>query len=315
MRSRRALSFGLAVTSPYSFTTNYKSDSWARYTADKTNLRMVDLQPTIAFAITPQISIGAGPNIEYVKASLSNSLPNLSPLLPDGHQTLRGNGWDAGWSVGAQFRPGPVSIGLSYKSSIKHKLDGSVTTAGLISVPGVPLANNNGSIDTSASFRTPWQAIASVRFHATDKLTLNGQVVRFGWDKFDDIRLGAPLNAAVPENYGKSWSYAGGVDYALTPSWTWRAGIQRDETPTRDGNRDARVPDGSRWNFSTGTSFAVTKGLTIEGAGSYLKVKDESIDRVTAAFAGTPVQTPILVNGRVDNAHVVILSLGARLAF
>jgi len=100
------LSLGLAVTSPFSFTTNYENNSWARYTADKTKLRTIDLQPSVAFAITPEISIGAGANIEHSKATLGNFLPNLSPALADGHQTLQGSGWDVGWSAGAQFRSG-----------------------------------------------------------------------------------------------------------------------------------------------------------------------------------------------------------------
>ena len=50
------------------------------------------------------------------------------------------------------------------------------------------------------------------------KLTLNAQVIRYGWDKFDAIRLGAPVNQAIPENYRTSWSYAGGVDYAASPT-------------------------------------------------------------------------------------------------
>jgi long-chain fatty acid transport protein len=305
------LAVGLAVTSPFSFTTNYDASSWARYTADKTKLRTIDLQPTIAFAITPEFSIGGGVNVEHVTASLGNYLPNLSPLLPDGHQTLEGKGWDVGFTVGGQFHTGPVSIGLSYKSSVKHKLNGSVTTEGLLG----PIAGSNGTIGTSASFRTPWQAIAGIRFKATDKLTLNGQVVRFGWNKFDEIALGAPINAALPENYGNTWSYAGGVDYAVTPRWTLRAGVQRDETPTQNGARDARVPDSNRWNFAGGTTVALTKGFSVDGAISYIKFKDASIDRTTAAFAGTPVQTPILVNGELDKAHALVLALGGRLTF
>jgi long-chain fatty acid transport protein len=305
------LSFGLALTSPFSFTTNYKSNSWVRYTADKTSLRMVDIQPSLAFAITPEISIGAGPNIEYVKASLSNFLPNLSPLLPDGHQTLKGNGWDVGWSAGAQFHSGPISVGASYKSSIKHHLDGDVLTAGLLG----PLAGQNGTIGTTADFRTPWQAMVGVRFAATPQLTLNGQVVRFGWNKFDSIQLGAPLNVAIPEGYGNTWSYAGGVDYAVSPTWAVRAGVQRDETPTRDGHRDARVPDSDRWNFAAGTSVNVSKGFGIDAAVNYIDFKDASIDRTTAAYAGTAAQTPILVNGTLRNTHALVLSLGAHVSF
>lgn len=304
---------GVALTAPFSFMTNYESNSWARYTADKTRLTTFDIQPSVAFAPSPLIGLGVALNIEYSKASLSNFLPNLSPLLADGHQTLRGKGWDFGYSVGVQLHPSPVvDFGLSYKSSVKHVLKGSVTTAGLLG----PLAPQNGTInDIKARFRTPWQAIASARFHASDALTLNGQVVRSGWKKFDAIRLGAPLNAALPQTYKNSWSVAGGVDYAVNPQWTVRSGVQWDQTPTRDGFRDARVPDASRINFAAGTSYAISDSITIDAAANYVDFKNSSIDRITAAYAGTPVQTPILTNGKLDGAHALILAIGGRMTF
>ncbi len=305
------LAVGLAVTAPYNFTTNYDADSWSRYTADKTKLRTFDIQPSVAVMVTPQLSVGAALNVEYADAELGNYLPNLSAALPDGRQTLKGNGWDVGWSAGAQYRGGPVTVGLAYKSSIKHTLDGSVSTEGLLG----PLAGQNRSIDTKATFRTPWQAIGSVRLKATDQLTLNGQVVRFGWNKFDAIRLGAPLNTALPENYKNSWSYAVGADYAMTPQWTLRGGVQHGKTPTSNGDRDARVPDSDRWNFSAGTSYAVNPGFTIDAAASYITFKDAPIDRISAAYAGTAVQTPILVDGELQDASALVFSLGARVAF
>ena len=302
---------GLSVTAPYSFTTDYAADSWARYTADKTKLRTFDIQPTIAVQVAPGLNIGAALNIEHADATLSNYLPNLSPLLADGHQRLSGKGWDLGWSAGMQYHTGPLSVGLAYKSSVKHKLKGSVETTGLLG----PLAGQNGTIHTHAQFRTPWMAIGSLRYKATDKLTLNGQIVRYGWGKFDTIDLGAPLNVSIPENYKNSWSYAFGADYAVSPQWTVRAGVQHGETPTRDGERDARVPDSNRWNFSAGTSYAVSDGITVDAAASYIKFKDATIDRTTAAYAGTPAQTPILVNGTLTDASALVFSLGARVAF
>jgi long-chain fatty acid transport protein len=305
------LAVGLSVTAPYAFTTNYDADSWARYTADKTKLRTFDIQPSVAFAITPELHIGGALNIEYADAELGNALPNLSPLLADGHQNLKGDGWDFGWSAGAQYRTDVVTLGLAYKSSIKHKLKGSVTTEGLLG----PLAAQNREVDATATFNTPWMAIGSVRIKATPQFTLNGQVVRYGWEKFDAIRLGAPLNTAIPENYRNSWSYAVGADYLVNPQWTVRAGAQYGETPTRDGDRDARVPDSDRWNFSAGTSFAMSERITVDGAFSYITFKDAPIDRRTAAYAGTAAQTPILVDGELQDASALVFSLGARVAF
>jgi long-chain fatty acid transport protein len=302
---------GLAVTSPFSFETDYEANSWVRYTADKTKLTTIDVQPSVAFAISPQFVVGVAANAEHSKATLGNYLPNLSPLLPDGHQTLEGKGWDWGWSAGAQFRSGPAVFGLSYKSSIRHKLKGGVTTEGLLG----PLAGSNGTIPTSAAFRTPWQAVGSVRFQVSPQLTLDGQIARIGWKKFDAISLLAPLNAAIPQNYRNTWSVAGGVDYQLSPQMTVRAGIQRDQTPTRDGSRDARVPDSNRWDFAVGGSFAASKSFTIDAAAMYIDFANASIDRPIAAFAGTPVQTPILPNGELRSAHALVLSLGARMGF
>jgi len=304
---------GLAVSAPYSFSTNYEGNSWARYSADKTRLTTFDLQPSIAFAPSPLIGIGIALNAEHSKASLSNSLPNLSPLLPDGHQTLRGKGWDFGWSAGIQLHPSKmIDLGFAYKSSIKHKLKGTIVTAGLLG----PLAAQNGTLNgATAEFRTPWQATASARVHVSDALTLNGQIVRAGWSKFDAIRLSGPVTAAIPENYKNSWSYAAGLDYAVNPAWTVRGGIQFDKTPTRDGNRDERVPDADRINFALGTSYAVTESITIDAAANYVDFKNASIDRITAAYAGTPAQTPILTNGRLTGAHAIVLAIGGRMSF
>ena len=302
---------GLAVSAPYNFTTNYASDSWARYTADKTKLRTFDIQPTVAVMLTDQISVGAGLNIEYADATLSNALPQLAPGLPDGSQTLKGDGWDFGWSVGAQYRGGPVTVGLAYKSAIEHTLKGTVTTAGLLG----PLAAQNGEIGTKAAFSTPWQAIGSVRFRATPQLTLNAQAVRYGWSEFDEIRLAAPLNTAIPENYKDSWSFAFGADSDVSPDWTVRGGVQWGETPTRDGERDARVPDSDRFNVSAGTSYRLSDAFTVDAAASYISFKDASIDRTTAAYAGTAAQTPILVNGELRDASALVFSLGARVKF
>jgi len=306
------IAFGVSVTSPFSFTTDYPADSWARYSADKTRLRTIDIQPTVAIAPTDWLRLGIGLNVEYTEASLGNALPNLAATLPDGHQELKGHGWDTGWSAGAQVHTGPITLGLSYKSSIEHNLTGDLAITGLVG----PLATSNLQLsNVSARFFTPSQAIGAVRFAATNRLTLNAQVIRYGWDKFDAIRLGVPLNTAIPENYRTSWSYAGGLDYAVSPKLTVRAGVQRALTPTQDGERDARVPDSDRWNFGLGGSYAASRKLAFDLAANYVTFADAPIDRVTAAYAGTAAQTPILTNGELRNASAVVLSAGARLKF
>lgn len=306
------VALGLAVTSPYSFTTEYEANSWARYSALKTELRTIDIQPSVGIAVLDWLRVGGALNVEYTKAELGNALPNLSSALPDGFQRLKGDGWDLGWTAGVQLHNDWATVGISYKSRIKHQLKGSLEVGGLLG----PLAAQNRTVDgATAEFYTPAQIIVAGRFRATDKLTLNAQAVRFTWADFDAIRLGAPINTAIPENYKNSFSLAGGFDYAANDRLTLRAGVQRGITPTQNGNRDARVPDANRWNYSVGGSYQVTPRFTLDAAGSYIDFANATIDRRTAAYAGTPVQTPILTNGQVQNARAFVASIGGRFSF
>jgi len=306
------LALGLALSAPYNFTTKYPATSWARYSALTTRLRTIDVQPSVGIVVTDWLRVGAALNVEYTSATLGNALPNLSSALPDGSQVLKGHGWDFGWTLGAQLHKGPVTLGVSYKSAIQHTLGGSATTSGLLG----PLAASNGTInDLTAQFTTPAQIIVGVRGAVDSKLTLNAQFVRSTWAEFDTIRLGGAVSAAIPENYRNTYSIAGGLDYALTPKVTLRTGLQRTLTPTQDGQRDARVPDSNRWNYSIGGGYQVTSRFSLDAAASYIDFADASIDRVTAAYAGTPLQTPILTSGQLTNAHAVVLSLGGRYRF
>jgi long-chain fatty acid transport protein len=318
--------FGFTATSPYSFTTNYDSDSWARYSADKSRLRTFDFQPVLAFH-TGGLSIGAGPNVEYIRATLSNYLPDpLPPLGPalgpvlntgDGHQYLKGDAWDVGYSFGFQFHNDKVDLGVSYKSAIKHKIKGHLIVDGLGGI--LALSGANQRVDGAhADFTTPWQVNFGGRYHVNQRLTLNGQIARFGWSKFSQISLfdlGSNPDQAIPENYRNTWSYAVGVDYAVTPKWTVRGGVQRDLSPVTAGNRDPRIPDGNRWNFAAGTSYAMNSHFTLDAAASYDKIKSEPIDKVEAAYVGTPLQTVIVNDGYLHNARAIILSLGGNFTF
>ena len=305
------IAIGLAVTSPFSFTTDYAADSWTRYVADKTALTTIDLQPSIGVKLTEALRIGAGVNVEYVDATLSKLLPNLSPALPDGRQALTGHGWNVGWSAGGQVVTPRLSVGVSYKSSIRHKLDGTIAITGLLG----PLAGANGRIATHATFRTPWQAIGAMRLAASDALTLNLQVTRFGWSKFDRVRLSVPAGAFVPEEYRDTWTVAAGADYRLSPAWTVRGGVYRDQTPTRDGRRDPNVPDADRTAVALGASHRLSQAVTIDLAAEYIFFDRSSVDRGTVAFDGTPVATTVISNGTLASARAVVLGVGGRFSF
>jgi long-chain fatty acid transport protein len=308
----KRIAFGLAITAPFSFTSDYDPSGWQRYSAIRSRLITLDVQPSLAVAATDWLSVGAAVNVEYSDAWLSNALPNLTPGSADGRLRLTGNGWDLGWSAGAQLRPAKrATIGLAYKSAVGHKLEGPVDISGLAG----PLAARNGRTGTVASFTTPWQLIVGARLGVTQGLTLNAQAVRFGWSKFDRIELGAPLNGAIVQNYKDTWSVALGFDQAVGKRLTLRGGVQIDPTPTRDSSRDPRVPDGDRVDYNVGASYRQSGRLSFDAAAGYTDLEDSPISRDEHFYAGTPAQTDVLTDGRGAGQRVLVLALGGRLSF
>ncbi|MEA3064207.1 MAG: long-chain fatty acid transport protein [Sphingomonadales bacterium] len=308
----KRIAIGLAVTAPFSFTSDYDPSGWQRYSAIRSRLITLDIQPSLAVAATDWLSVGAAVNVEYSDAWLSNALPNLAPGSPDARLRLTGNGWDLGWSAGVQLRPSRrATIGIAYKSAVEHKLEGPVDISGLAG----PLAARNLRAQTVARFTTPWQLIVGARLGVTQSLTLNAQAVHFGWSKFDRIDVAAPLNSAIVQNYKDTWSVAFGFDQALGDRLTLRAGIQIDPTPTRDASRDPRVPDGDRVDYNVGASYRLGKSLSLDAAAGYTDVADGPISRDERFYAGTAAQTDVLTDGRADNQRVIVLAVGGRLSF
>jgi long-chain fatty acid transport protein len=306
------VTLGFVLASPFTFTTDYDPSGWQRYSAIRTRLMTLNAQPSIAVAPNDWLSLGAALNVEYAEAVLSNALPNLAAGLPDARARTAGKDVSFGWSAGVQLRPDPrLSFGIGYKSAISHTLVGSVAISGLLG----PLAARNIDAPTTANFSLPWQLSVGARAGVTDRLTLNAQVVRYGWSKFDRIAFGSPLNTSAVENYRNSWSYAFGVDAEASSKLTLRAGIQFDGTPTRNDARDARVPDSDRVDYNVGGSFHVSDRLTLDGAIALADFKKVAITRDEHIYAGTAAQTDILTEGRAVGQHAIVASIGGRVSF
>ena len=302
---------GLSVNAPYNFTTKYRRNSWARYDALESRLTTADIQLTGAWQVSDWLDLGASVDAIYADAKLSTASPNLSPLLPDGITQLAGDGWDFGWSVGAQAHIGALTLGASYRAAVDHKLKGDIFQGGLLG----PLAGGNFEGAGRAAFSTPWIATFGGRYAVTDRLTLNAQVQRIGWGEFDAIEVQTPAGPqALAQNYKDVTSGGVGLDYQLNERLTLRAGVQYDPTPTPDDERTARVPDGDRWLFGAGATADIGIGLKLDLAAAYIDFAKTDVRHDTTFYGGTPAAVTTRLNGEVRGAGY-ILSAGLTKAF
>jgi len=131
---------GIGITAPYGLTTEYDNGWVGRYHALKSNLTTLDINPSVAYKINDQWSLGLGVSFQRAEAELTNAVdwgtalvvrglapPSASQGL-DGTAKVEGDDWRAGANVGLIFAPlAGTRLGLQYRSKIDHTLEGDAT--------------------------------------------------------------------------------------------------------------------------------------------------------------------------------------------
>ena len=117
--------FNLAISSPFGLETKYNKNWPGRFRALNSSISTLNINPSVAYKITNDLSFGAGVMAQYYKANLTNEA--LSPLLTTGLGTVDGSDWGYGYNFGFKYDISKdLKVGLGYRSKIDYKLKGIV---------------------------------------------------------------------------------------------------------------------------------------------------------------------------------------------
>ncbi len=262
---------GLGVSAPFGLGSDYGENSFNRYDSTETELKTINVQPSIAYKATDWFAIGGGIDIQYADAELKSTVTNGGGT---GINTLQGDDINVGYNIGVLVKPiESTEIGLHYRSSVSHKLDGKIKIEGL--------AAGNFDIPGSANLVLPDIATLGVAHDINDQWRVMGQATYFGWNKFEEIRAvsdNGTVNSATTQDYDNTMAFAIGAEYAHNDKLTLRAGYQFDETPTTDQFRTTRTPDGDRNWFSGGATYKLKDNVELDFAATYIDVDKGTIN-------------------------------------
>jgi long-chain fatty acid transport protein len=305
---------GVGLSAPFGQALKYNKDWFGRYDSIESQLRTINLTPALAVRVIDQISVGAGLDVQYADAKLTNALPDPlavggpSPAT-DGRAKLDGNDVSYGFNVGLLVKPVPgTRIGLHYRSAITHDLNGHLEISGLTG----PLAAGNGRSPTSTRLNLPDVLSLGLAQEVGDRLTLLTQFQWFGWNRFKELEIhfkNDQQNTSLVQGFRDSWMVSAGAEYALTDRWTLRGGVQFDRTPTVDSHRNTSLPDGNRVWFGLGASYQLKGGLRLDIGALHVMFEDGTVDLTRQFYQGTPAESEVRVRGRAKT-HVDTLAVG-----
>ena len=295
------LAAGLSVSRPFHLKTGFPAGYFGRYDTLSNRIDVTQVRAALAFRVNDALDLGLALDGQHMDAALDAASPNLSPLLPDAVTRLKADGWNFGWSAGAQARIGQATVGFAYASSVEHELDGTLSLSGLLP----PLDGANFSAPTKVKLSTPWTATLGASWQAAERLRLHAQVQRTGWSEYKTIDLAfAGTGQSIDQLYRDTTAVAVGLDYGLSERWTLRGGLGFDPTPTPDNIREAGVADSDRIAYAVGATAVVSPALKLDLALSYADFQGARLFRDIGFYQGTPAASTAQLRGQVEGSEL-----------
>jgi long-chain fatty acid transport protein len=264
------LGAGIGVTNPFGLGVEWHDSFSGRAVSRNSQLQSFYISPVVAYQITPNLSIGGGPDIVIAKVTLEKGITMFD--VPEewkgyeiGEVKMKGTSKvGIGFTASAMYRTEKLGLGFLYRHSIKNEFkdgDADFTLYENLSVPNIAAliprdVLKDQKANTAIDF--PNFLSAGVYYKFTKKLGVEADYMWFNWSVFKEIKLDFvddKLDQTITENYNDSWQFRLGAHYELTDALSLRAGYVYDKTPQPIESVSPLLPDNTRNDFSFGVGY------------------------------------------------------------
>lgn len=306
---------GIGLSVPFGLKTEYDEPWLGGAQAILFDVKTVNLNPSIAYRINQHLSVGAGLNYMRMDAEYQRVAAVASTAAASTKVILDVDGDAYGWNMGALLDvTDSTRVGLSYRSSVKHTLEGNLNFAG--PAAGASASTTPGS--AQVNIKLPSTIIASVAHKLSDDWLLLGDASYTEWSsiqRVNIVRTSGALSGQTAQTldalFEDSWRFALGATLQINQAWKLKLGTAYDQTPVRGADsRLVSLPDNDRLWASVGAQWAAGTRSTLDLGLAYLFIEDAEIDNNQSAspdFRGR-------VKGSYDG-RVIILGLQFSMAF
>ncbi len=266
------VSLNFSVNTPFGLGTWWEEDFAGRFISKRTDLRLVDISPGVAFRVNDSISFGLGVDYAVGQIDLTKNIGFINPytqqLADVGQVHLHtddmsndGFGWNA--SMLAKL-PHGFSLGLLYRSGIDVDYEGigsftqyatGYADFDALLASRIPFGEKV-PLETAIDFPEYWSVGLA---WTTEQWAVSASYGAMGWSSFQELPItfteNPELSDTVEELYDDTSQYRLGVEYKASESWAFQGGVLFDETPQPPESMSPLLGDGDRTGVSVGLSW------------------------------------------------------------
>jgi len=263
---------GLAINPTFADETEYDKNFVGRYSGLKTKIRVINVNPSVAYKVNDALSLAVGINFAKADVKFQQAVPRVGQS--DGLGTLEGDATGWGYNLGLMYQVSKdTRVGLSYRSKIKFDLEGSQT---------VPVLGVDRAI--TAELTTPDTASLAIHHQLNPKWAVLADYTWTGWSSLQRLEpmttTGARAVAPLRYNFKDTYRVGLGTTYQLNDQWMLRSGVAFDKGAVPDdASRTMTVPDQDRTWLAIGAKWKITPKASLDIGYAHLFVKDAKTAR------------------------------------
>ena len=290
---------GLSVVVPGGLTREWKENP-AKKTAEEFTLRIVEVNPTVAFKVADKVGIALGFRMLHSEGVVKVT-PSDNPAFPVS-QDMSGDSMDYGYNLALAYKPtSDLDIGLTYRSRVILTLDGTAKLSH-------PTYSILGNYDVSVSVPLPASFSAAIAYTLPTKTTVEFVYERTYWSAYSDIDFDytdTTAEAVFGNSKAKNWKDTNAFRLGLTQDLdelTIMAGIVYDETPTPSKTLGFESPGSDSLSVSLGARYDISKSIDVGLSALYSMKEDRTITAADANANG--------IVGTFSNSNALLISAG-----
>ena len=301
---------------------SYWSGGWVgRYYALDSELRTIDIVPSLSWRVSPAWSLGIGVDVEYAKIKTKSAIDfgTIDQVLTggafggipagnDGSTSSNADSWGVGFALGALYEPRPgTRLGFDFHSKIRQRFSGNATFD-LGGPVGVGIAAVSGAFrDTSldTTFDMPAMAAVGLYHEINADWAVMADVKWTDWSSFSTLQVnfGNPAQPPVQTAYGwrDSWFAAVGARYRVNEQAAVRFGVAYDQSPARDQTRNPVIPDTDSYWLAVGFEYRFSPQMKLDAAYGHIFARDGPVN-LTATSGDNMFRGNLA--GNIQDSHV-----------
>ncbi|MNH69755.1 Outer membrane protein P1 precursor [compost metagenome] len=267
-------SIGFGLYGNFGLSVNYDDDWAGRYFTQKSTLLGISMQPTFAYRISDDLSVGIGPRlvVGYYNTEMAvdnNAFLPVSPFKQDGQLQYKDTTTGVGLNVGLRYQlDARTTVGLAYTSKVKLDFEDSPQAEG-IQNPLLRQALSGLDADNlELDMNIPQTLTLSVAHQLTEQWTLLGSANWQDWSDFGDIGVSVDsaagsVSRTLSRQYQDTWHLSFGAQNQLSPKLRWNMGVAYDSSAVKDKDRTVDNPMNETWRLATGLHYRLAEDMDV----------------------------------------------------